>query len=380
MNDTRKPEQGQLDDRTTLVQGPLTGLGATDEGVHYLVVAEGLEPGRMIELSSQAITLGRQPPADVVLRDVEISRSHCRLQRVRDFVAVTDLNSMNGTFVDGVRVDGAAILHQGSVLQVGGQLLRYEQRSRREIDQSRQFDRSLERASQYIQSLLPAPIADGPVRTEWLLLPSARLGGDAFGYHAIDGEHFMLYLLDVSGHGAEAAMLAVAVMNTLRQRALPETDFRDPAQVMRRLNAMFQMDEHGSMFFTLWYGVYSASRRTLTYGTAGHHPAYLVGPERGEAIALRTPGLAVGVADEFVFTAATTTVPPESRLYVFSDGVFEIVTAAGTRWELDDLLPLMLEPPVVGQTEPQRLLHRVHAVARRGPLDDDFSLLVTTFT
>lgn len=365
-----------MDDRTTLVLGPMTNPGVVDEWVHYLVVAEGLEPGRIIELPAQALTIGRQAPADVVLRDVEISRSHCRLQLVRDFVAVTDLNSTNGTFVDGVRVDGAAILHQGSVLQVGSQMLRYERRSRREVDQNRQFDRSLERASQYILSLLPPPLSEGPIRTEWVLLPSTRLGGDAFGYHAIDDDHFMVYLLDVSGHGAEAAMLAVAVMNVLRQRALPDTDFRDPAQVMRRLNAMFQMDEHGSMFFTLWYGVYRKSTRVMTYGTAGHHPAYLVAPERTEAVPLRTPGLAVGVVADYVFTCATAVVPPGARLYVFSDGVFEIVTSGGRRWELDDFVPVMLRPFVPGQTEPQRILHDIHAAARRGPLEDDFSLLV----
>lgn len=368
-----------MDDRTTLVLGPMTNPGVADEWVHYLVVAEGLEPGRMIELPAHALTLGRQAPADVVLRDVEISRTHCRLQLVRDFVAVTDLNSTNGTFVDGTRVDGAAILHQGSTLRLGSQLLRYERRSRREVDQNRQFDRSLERASQYILSLLPPPITEGSIRTEWVLLPSTRLGGDAFGYHAIDDDHYMVYLLDVSGHGAEAAMLAVAVMNVLRQRALPDTDFRDPAQVMRRLNAMFQMDEHGSMFFTLWYGVYRTSTRTIVYGTAGHHPAYLVPSERTEVMPLRTPGLAVGVVPDYVFSQATAVVPAGARLYVFSDGVFEIVTASGRRWELDDFVPLMLKPLMSAQSEPQRILHEVHAAARRGPLEDDFSLLVVEF-
>jgi sigma-B regulation protein RsbU (phosphoserine phosphatase) len=142
---------------------------------------------------------------------------------------------------------------------------------------------------------------------------------------------------------------------------------------------MFKMEEHGSMFFTLWYGVYRPSTRTLRYGTAGHHPAYLVPPERRDAKPLRTPGLAIGVVDEFAFNEATTTIPPGSRLYIFSDGVFEIVTATGKRWELDDFLPLLLESLVPGQAEPQRLLHRVHGAARRGPLEDDFSLLVAEF-
>jgi len=373
-------KENSVSDRTTLVAGPLPlAPGLREAFVHYLVITEGLEPGRIIELGSDALTIGRVPPCDVVLRDVEISRSHCRVERVGEDVLVRDLQSTNGTFVDGQRLDGTASLPLGGLLQVGRQILRYERRSRRELEQSQQFDRSLERASQYIFSLLPPPLTEGRIRTEWLLLPSTRLGGDAFGYHALDDDTFALYLLDVSGHGAEAAMLAVAVMNFLRQRAMPGTDFSQPAQVIARLNTMFQMDSAASMFFTMWYGVFRASRRELSFSCGGHHPAYLVPASRNTMVALRTPGIAVGAMPDCKFTDQTVEVPPGSSLYVFSDGVFEIVTAEGRRCELEDFLPLLLEPRVPGMAEPQRLYQSVHRVARRGPLEDDFSLLVATF-
>ena len=60
-------------------------------------------------------------------------------------------------------------------------------------------------------------------------------------------------------------------MNVLRQRALPNTDFRDPAQVLHRLNAMFQMESHGGMYFSIWYGVSSRSavpRLSVTSGSS----------------------------------------------------------------------------------------------------------------
>jgi sigma-B regulation protein RsbU (phosphoserine phosphatase) len=41
------------------------------------------------------------------------------------------------------------------------------------------------------------------------------LGGDSFGYHWIDDDHFAVYLLDVSGHGWGAALLSVSVINVL---------------------------------------------------------------------------------------------------------------------------------------------------------------------
>jgi len=45
--------------------------------------------------------------------------------------------------------------------------------------------------------------------------------------------------------------------------------------VLGRLNAMFQMENHNGMFFTIWYGVYDRATE-LVYASAGHHPAYLV--------------------------------------------------------------------------------------------------------
>jgi serine phosphatase RsbU (regulator of sigma subunit) len=369
-----------VDDRTTLVVGPTARQDASREDrVHFLVVAEGAEHGRIIELGAEPVTIGRTPPCEVVLRDVELSRNHCRVILRHDGVLVTDLGSTNGTFVDGRRVEGAAPLLDGGYLQIGRHLLKYERRGRQEIEQRQEFDRSLEGASQYIQSLLPPPITAGPIRTEWLLLPSTRLGGDAFGHQFLDDDHFALYLLDVSGHGAEAAMLAVAVMNVLRQKALHETDLAQPAAVLRKLNAMFQMETRSSMFFTFWYGVYCLSDRTLHYASAGHHPSYLLPHDKRGMTALRTRNPAVGIIADYPFTAAAVKAAPRSRLYLFSDGVFEIVTAEDRRWELDDFLPLLQEPDQAGMAEPQRLYQAVHAVARRGPLEDDYSMLVASF-
>ena len=68
-------------------------------------------------------------------------------------------------------------------------------------------------------------LAQQPLQVDWHYQPSTELGGDAFGYHWIDDEHFALYLLDVCGHGVGAAMHGVAVLGSLRQQTLPDTDY-----------------------------------------------------------------------------------------------------------------------------------------------------------
>jgi sigma-B regulation protein RsbU (phosphoserine phosphatase) len=156
-------------------------------------------------------------------------------------------------------------------------------------------------------------------------------------------------------------------------------DLTEPAQVLTALNAMFPMDDHAGMYFSLWYGVYDQASRELVFASAGHHPAFLIPAEREQAIALRTRNGLIGADPATGFRTDKVAVPPGASLYLFSDGVFEIVTKEGIEWGLSDFLPLLPEPPLAGMGECQRLYRAVRGLAQSGTLDDDFTLLVLTF-
>jgi serine phosphatase RsbU (regulator of sigma subunit) len=345
---------------------------------HFLVVLDGSDPGRRVPLSATPITVGRDAARDLVLDDSEVSRSHLRVSVVSSRVLIEDLNSTNGTFVRGRRIKGAVQIAEGTLVQLGRHILKVERRNKREVEENEALHDDLNKARKYVHSLLPAPMLDGPVRTDWFYLPSTQLGGDAFGYFQLDATTFVFYLIDVCGHGVGAAMHSVSVLNVLRQRALPNADMRDPAVVLAGLNEMFQMDSHDGMYFTMWYGVFDLERRTLRHGCAGHHPSYLVPADRSTAVPLKTAGLMIGAATGVRYRAEETQVPPGSSIYLFSDGAFEIVTTSGHQWRLSDFVPLLLEPPVPRLPESARLYGAVTGIARSGPLDDDFSVLVVT--
>lgn len=379
MSDSDTQRRPHVFDTTILVASTTrTSAPLVNDG-HFLLVTEGSEIGKIIEIGEKPITLGRAPPGTVILNDVEMSRSHCRIELKNNEVTVTDLDSTNGTYVDGKRISTPVNLPNGGYLQTGRHLLRYERRSLAEIKQRQEFDRGLENASQYIQSLLPLPIASGPIATDWLLIPSARLGGDAFGYQYLDDDHFAIYLLDVSGHGADAAIHAVSVLNLLKQKALADTDFRLPDQVVSGLNATFPMEHDNSMFFTFWYGVYEISTRVLRFCSAGHHPSYLIGGANREPVPLRTKNPPVGIMPGQMFIADSVQVPANSTLYIFSDGVFEFDPAEGERWDLQNFIPLLKMQGTPGMPESQRLYQEINKVTRGGALEDDFSLLVARF-
>jgi len=96
-----------------------------------------------------------------------------------------------------------------------------------------------------------------------------------------------------------------------------------------------------------------------------------------EAIALRTRCGLIGADSGTSYKSDTVQVPPGASLYLFSDGVFEIVTNEGLEWRLSDFIPHLLQPRE--PAESQRLFQAVRKLARPGGLEDDFSLLVLTF-
>lgn len=240
------------------------------------------------------------------------------------------------------------------------------------------LERELAYAANYVLSLIPPPIREGDIQTNWLYVPSTRLGGDSLGYHWIDDTHFALYLLDVSGHGVGPALLSVSVLNTLRTQSLPDVDFRRPDQVLSALNTRFRRNDQYGLFFTIWYGVFNRNDRMLRYASGGHPPALLIDRLQQE-MDLDTQGMPVGFFPLATYDAPAVHVLPASKVYVFSDGCYEIQKPDDQLWTKEEMTHYLNNLPSDGflQLEP---LYR-HSLRIRGgeSLEDDFSIVCAMF-
>jgi phosphoserine phosphatase RsbU/P len=240
------------------------------------------------------------------------------------------------------------------------------------------LNNELAEAADYVKFLLPQPITEGPLQADWRFVPCTSLGGDSLGYHWLDEDSFAIYLIDVCGHGVGAALHSVSVLNVLRSKNLQNIDFRRPDQVLAGLNAVFPMDYHRGMYFTMWYGVYNRSSRLLTYASGGHPPALLMQRMpgiRSEIRELRTPNLFVGGLDGIDFDYDQVEIRPEARLYVFSDGVYEIMNENGAYWGFDDLKAYLGDSGDRDKSTMDDLWAHVRQIAGSETLEDDFSVL-----
>ena len=97
-------------------------VGST--GAYSLRVLTGKQAGMTFTIPSGASTLGRSPEADIRVESNDVSRHHLRIERDGQRVRITDLDSTNGTRVNGEPVHHAT-LRNGDEILVGTQALRF---------------------------------------------------------------------------------------------------------------------------------------------------------------------------------------------------------------------------------------------------------------
>jgi ABC transport system ATP-binding/permease protein len=96
---------------------------------HRQVESLRMQPLGMQKLAQfSRITIGRTADCQLMLDHPMVSRKHAEIARQAGRYAIRDLDSMNGTFVNGQRVDGWRVLHTGDVIQIGPFKLVYDGR------------------------------------------------------------------------------------------------------------------------------------------------------------------------------------------------------------------------------------------------------------
>jgi len=199
---------------------------------------------------------------------------------------------------------------------------------------NRRMKKNLETAARVQQALLPErlPRVKG-VEFAWKFRPCDELAGDILNIFRINKRTVGLYLLDVSGHGTAAALLAVSVSRMLSPKVLASSLVREedpegpdyhvvsPARVAEQLNVQFPWDSEIGQFFTLIYGVLDEEELTFRYVSAGHPgPAFFAAG--AEPVIPRSGGMPIGIANE-PYEEQCIHLAPGDRLHLYSDGVTE---------------------------------------------------------
>lgn len=240
------------------------------------------------------------------------------------------------------------------------------------------MQQDLDAGAAYVRALIPPPM-EQPLSIRWKYVPSSDLGGDTIGYHWIDDDHLAIYLIDVTGHGLDSALLAVTITNFIRSQSFRGVDMKRPDEVVAGLNESFQAQHHGKKYFTIWYGVYQRSARSLAWTGGGHHPSVLLIPGQAEPRLLESGGPIMGCASGMEFPAERCTVPVLSRLLVFSDGIFEILREERLVWNLQGAIDFMTSQSSQESSIIDSLVAHARELRGAAQFDDDVSIIEILF-
>lgn len=246
------------------------------------------------------------------------------------------LEDVLGKLFDRVRVNRLNQLYRQELeeanrdLRAGISELRADQRAGRKVQLKMLPDRD--------------QVIDG-LSIDHMIKPSLFLSGDFLDYFALSRDKVLVYVADVSGHGASSAFVTVLLKNLSNrlQRNLrrgSSDDILYPERFLQRINSEL-LDTGLGKHVTLFVGIITLSERTMQYAVGAHFPMPLLCFEDGETRFLEGRGLPVGLFKEPQWEVYNVKLDRPFHLLLFSDGILEVIEAKSLDIKEKTLLELV---------------------------------------
>jgi len=188
--------------------------------------------------------------------------------------------------------------------------------------------------------------ARGHYGFSWALYPSLYLSGDFVDYFSLDADHFGFFMADVSGHGVSSALMTVLLRSHMHRyvekyvKDRSKADILKPDVTLKNLNHVL-INEDLEKYLTIFYGIINAKDNVLVYCNGGQFP-YPILSDGKHPFYIERNGLPVGLFEEAEYHAYKLNLPDRFDLFLFSDGVLEILPHKTLQEKQDHLLTLPL--------------------------------------
>ena len=178
-----------------------------------------------------------------------------------------------------------------------------------------------------------------------LIKPSLYLSGDFLDYFRISEDKVLVYIADVSGHGASSAFVTVLLKNLSNrlQRNLrrgSSDDILYPERFLERINSEL-LDTGLGKHVTVFVGIITVSERKLRYAVGAHFPMPILSFDGGSTAFLEGSGLPVGLFESPEWEVYEVSLEKPFRLILFSDGILEVIRAKSLDEKEQTLLELV---------------------------------------
>lgn len=177
------------------------------------------------------------------------------------------------------------------------------------------------------RSLIPKPVKHDRIWVDVRYIPVEDVGGDYCQVRFPDRNTCYITMCDVMGHGVGSALLATRISSEVRYGIMYR---REPREILASLEQF--MCEHFSetgLFLTFVAARIDLVRQEMTWSGAGHPSPLLIrrDRQRAECLASQNPIIGVDLPDSHHPRQETASLRTGDRLFVFTDGLFEVLNS-----------------------------------------------------
>ena len=239
------------------------------------------------------------------------------------------------------------------------------------------IEQDLDSAARTLTGLLAPPATINNVVFDWCFKPCKQLGGDMFGYQALDDHHVFFYQLDVAGHGVPSALLSFTLNHVLSESATGCAYKDNPVLGLEKLNTRFQTTAEQTLYFTIVCGTINNQTGEVTMVQAGHPNPLWVQKEACTIEVVEGRGVPVGLSPEASYHAVNFRMRPGDRLFLYSDGLTECANEQGELFGEKRLCQVLEKIVRSGVKETMEQVERhISQWRQRDAFEDDITYLV----
>jgi len=279
---------------------------------------------------------------------------------------------------DSLRFFDLVARHLGSLLERARLFFELE-KSFNEIDRkNRIFSEQLALAQKLQNGILQIQFPRKPqIDFTVKYIPSYHLGGDFYDIFEITETRIGVLIADVCGHGVSSALITTFLKAAVRDMSQNPDN---PAAMIRSLNQKLLPILPVEMFVSALFLIIDLDRRRLLLSNGGHPFPLFYEKSTGHASEIDIPGVLLSLSGNSSYITREISYSPGDKLFLFTDGLYEIKNNADTLFGVDRIGSLIEK----GGNAPakqtvEKIITEVYAFADKKQLEDDLNLIAIDF-
>lgn len=251
-------------------------------------------------------------------------------------------------------------------------LMEYINKEKKEASERQKILSEMEIAKQIQLSALPFVFPQHEkFELHALMYPARKIGGDFYDFFFLNKHKIALVIADVSGKGISAALYMMQAQEIIKHTAQYT---RSIEKVFERVNDVLCEGNKACMFVSAFFAVIDLESGEMEYVNAGHMPPFIIAGENCQKLE-PLKNFVLGIREGISYHAQKIILPPQSFLYLYTDGITEAENTQGEFYGEKRLYEILCRGKKSARKLNSDILNDIAKFSRNTSQSDDITML-----